>query len=130
MYSEEKLVLKTLLFLQDFWNQKYHLFFSWYSLLEHAKQNVITTTLPNFEYIKTSIKIISIDINRVEQIRLWHLIQRIVPTNIYLFKVNNRNTIRRCEIFSKFIIKTREHIVNFEHILHHFLVFLLLTQNK
>ena len=30
------------------------------------------------------------------------------PTNIYLFKVNNRNTIKRCEICSKLKIKTPE----------------------
>ena len=30
------------------------------------------------------------------------------PTNIYLFKVNNRNTRKRCEICSKLTIKTPE----------------------
>ena len=30
------------------------------------------------------------------------------PANIYLFKVNNRNTINRCEICSKLAIKTPE----------------------
>ena len=59
--------------------------------------------------------------------------------NIYLFKVNNRNTRKRCEIYSKFTIKTPERhrwrhsgvfINNFEHILHLFLVFLWLTLNK
>ena len=56
--------------------------------------------------------------------------------NIYLFKVNNRNTIKRCEISSKLTIKTPERrrrsgvfTVNFEHISHLFLVFLL-TLNK
>ena len=29
-----------------------------------------------------------------------------VPANIYLFKVNNRNTRKRCEICSKLTIKT------------------------
>ena len=47
------------------------------------------------------------------------------PANIYLFKVNNRNTGKRCEICSKLTIKTPERrhwrrscvfIVNFEHI--------------
>ena len=60
------------------------------------------------------------------------------PANIYLFKVNNRNTRKRCEIFSKLTIKTpewRRHrsgvlIVNFENISHLFLVVLLLTLNK
>ena len=28
--------------------------------------------------------------------------------NIYLFKVNNRNTRKRCEVFSKLTIKTPE----------------------
>ena len=30
------------------------------------------------------------------------------PANIYLFKVNNRNTIKRCEICSELTIKTTE----------------------
>ena len=59
--------------------------------------------------------------------------------NIYLFKANNRNTKKRCEICSKLIIKTPERrqrcrsgvfIVKFEHISHIFLVFLLFTLNK
>ena len=61
------------------------------------------------------------------------------PANIYLFKVNNRNTRKRCEICSKLTIKTPEKrqrrrsrvfIVNFEHTLHLFLMILLLTLNK
>ena len=64
-------------------------------------------------------------------------------TNIYLFKVNSRNTRKRCETRTKLTIKTPERrqwrrswrrscvfIVNFEHISHLFLVFLLLTLNK
>ena len=31
-----------------------------------------------------------------------------IPANIYLFKVNNRNARKRCEIFSKLTIKTPE----------------------
>ena len=54
------------------------------------------------------------------------------PTNIYLFKVNDRNTRKRCEICSKLTIKTTKlrhsrsgvFIVNAEHISHHFPVFL------
>ena len=58
--------------------------------------------------------------------------------NIYFFKVNHRNTTKRCEICSKLTIKTPERrhwdrsgvfIVNFEHISHLFLVLLLLTLN-
>ena len=59
--------------------------------------------------------------------------------NIYLFKINYRNTRKRCKICSKLTIKTLERchwrrfgsfIVNFEHILHLLLVFPLLTLNK
>ena len=59
------------------------------------------------------------------------------PEGIYLLKVNNRNTRTRCKICSE-LIKTlkrchwrrsRVFIVNFEHISHFFLVFLLLTSN-
>ena len=61
------------------------------------------------------------------------------PAGIYLLKVNNRNTRARCEICSKLTINTPERrhwrrsgvfIVNFEHISHLVLVFLLLTLNK
>ena len=60
------------------------------------------------------------------------------PANIYLFKFNNRNTRKKCEMCSKLTIKTPERhhwrsgvsIVNFERILHLFLVFLLLNLNK
>ena len=34
------------------------------------------------------------------------MLSRSYPTNISLFKVNNKNTIKRCEICSKSIIKT------------------------
>ena len=60
------------------------------------------------------------------------------PAGIYLLEVNNRNTRTRCEICSKLTIKIPEQrqcrrsgifIVNFEHISHLILVFLLLTFN-
>ena len=65
--------------------------------------------------------------------------ERDYPTNNYLLKVNNRNTRKRCEICWKLTIKTPQRhqrrrsdvfIINFEHILYLFLVFLLLTLNK
>ena len=58
------------------------------------------------------------------------------PASNCMFKVNNRNIRRRCEIWSKLTIKTPERrygcrssvfIVNFEYISHLALVFLLLT---
>ena len=58
------------------------------------------------------------------------------PTGIYLLNVNARNTRRRCEMCSKLTIRIPElrhwrrsgiFIVNFEHISHLVLVFLVLT---
>ena len=63
----------------------------------------------------------------------------IYPAINYMFKVNNRNTRIRCKICSKLTINTPERcywprsgvfIVNFEHISHPSLVFLLLTLNR
>ena len=57
--------------------------------------------------------------------KISRLVSSICPGNIYLFKVINRNTRKRCEICSKSTIKTPEwrqwrrysvFIVNFEHI--------------
>ena len=55
-----------------------------------------------------------------------------------MFRVNNRNARKRCEICSELTIKTPEwrrrlagdYIINFEHISHLFLMFLLLTFSK
>ena len=61
------------------------------------------------------------------------------PAGNSMFKVNNRNTRTSCEICSKLTIKTQERrqwrrsgvfIVNFEHISHFVLVFLLLTLSR
>ena len=61
------------------------------------------------------------------------------PVNIYLLKVNNRNIRKRCEMCSKLVIwtpkqrqwrRSGDFIVNFEHISHFFLVFLLLILTK
>ena len=57
----------------------------------------------------------------------------------HVFKVNKRNTRTRCEICSELTIKTPEQrhsrrsgvfVVNFEHISHLYLVFLLLTLSR
>ena len=64
--------------------------------------------------------------------------ENMFPVGIYLLNVNNRNTRTTCEICSKLTIKTPEQcywccygvfIVNFEHISHLVLEFLLLTMN-
>ena len=61
------------------------------------------------------------------------------PANIYLFKVNNRSSMKKCEICLKLTRKTPERhqwrrsgvfIVNFKHISHLFLVILLLILNR
>ena len=63
--------------------------------------------------------------------QLSHVTTSLFPTSIYLFKVDKRNTKANCEICSKLTVKTLASfwcfIVNFEHISHLFLVFLLLT---
>ena len=60
------------------------------------------------------------------------------PAGIYLLKINDRNTRTKSEICSNLTFKTPERrqwcrsgvfIVNFEHISHLVLVFLLLTLN-
>ena len=77
---------------------------------------------------------------KVKKIGLY-ISARILPlsASIHLFKVTNRNTKKRCEVCSRLTIITPEwchwsranvFIANFEHILHLFLVFLLLTLNK
>ena len=62
-----------------------------------------------------------------------------LPANIYLFKVNNENTRKRCDVFSKLIIKPPERrhcrrsgvfIVKFEHISYLSLVFIFLSLNQ
>ena len=50
----------------------------------------------------------------------------IYSAGIHQLKANNRNTRTRCEICSNLTIKTP---INFEHILHFALAFLLLTLN-
>ena len=61
------------------------------------------------------------------------------PADNYMFKLNNKNTRTRCEICSKLTTKTPERrnwrrpgvfVVNFEHISHLVLVFLLLTLSR
>ena len=63
----------------------------------------------------------------------------IIPASIYLLEFNNKNTKTSCEVCSDLTKKTPERrqwrrsgvfIVNFDHILHLVLVFLLLTLNN
>ena len=66
-----------------------------------------------------------------------HQVKVYILVGIYLLKVNNRNTRKRCEICPKLTKKTPERcrrrfgvfIVDFEHISHLVLVFPLLTLN-
>ena len=43
---------------------------------------------------------------------LWRQVNGIEPTNIYLLKINNRNTRKRSHICSKLEIKTPDHMVH------------------
>ena len=61
------------------------------------------------------------------------------PAGNYMFKVNNRNSKIGCEICSRLTIKTPERhhcgrsgvfIVNFDHISHLFVVFLLISFSR
>ena len=58
----------------------------------------------------------------------------VFASNIYLFKVNNKNNRKICEISSKLTTNTLNHpsvfIVNLKHIPQLFLVYLLLTLNN
>ena len=67
-----------------------------------------------------------------------HILKDLYPDGINQLKVNDRNTRTRCEICSNLAIKTPElchlrrsgvFIVNFEHVSHLVLLFLLLTLN-
>ena len=55
----------------------------------------------------------------------WQWRKRESPANIFLFKVSNRNTRKKCQWRCSGVF-----IVNFEHISHLFLEFLLLTLNE
>ena len=68
-----------------------------------------------------------------------HVMCHVIAVGIYLLKVSNGNTRTRCEICLKLTIKTPERrywrrsdvfTVNFEHISHLVLVFLLLTLSR
>ena len=79
---------------------------------------------------------------RSQQVNTLKVIKNIraisIPAGIYLLKVDNRNTRRRCSICTKLTTKTSERrqwrrcgvfFVSFEHIQHLVLVFLFLTLN-
>ena len=71
--------------------------------------------------------------------RYWWRHWNCLPTNIYLFSFNNEITRKWCEICSKLTIKTPERrhcrhsgvsTVNFEHLSHLFLAYLLFTMDR
>ena len=75
---------------------------------------------------------------RKKVLKMLFLILLVNSVGIYLLKINNRNIKARCETCSKLTIKVPEwrqwclsaiFIVNFEHISHLVLLFLLLTLN-
>ena len=80
----------------------------------------------------------SSNVRQIKIIQLHVSVSKPFPVGNYLLKLKNRNTKTRCEICSKLTIKIAEGrqwrcsgilIVNFEHISHLVLVFLLFTLN-
>ena len=80
----------------------------------------------------------SSNVRQIKVIQLHVSVWKPFPVGNYLLKLKNRNTKTRCEICSKLTIKIAEGrqwrcsgilIVNFEHISHLVLVFLLFTLN-
>ena len=122
------------------------LFLSFYQLIWNLFHLSICPRILANNFCKRKIKFdflscfvtISLKILRIF-LRSLHNIFEYCPANIYLFKSNNRNSRKRCEVYSKLTIKTTERpywchsgvfIVNFEHISHLFLVFLFLTFSR
>ena len=109
----------------------------------HSKNGRIMLTMDP-EISKSFTEFIPKKVKDLHGVTKKHLKAKVVlnktyPAGIYLLKANNRNTRTRCEICSKLTINTPERrhwrrsgvfIVNFEHISHLVLVFLLLTLNK
>ena len=102
---------------------------------------LLNTLSQMFLDLQNFLKCFSIMHMKVDCIIKWSalFIRKKIPAGIFLFKVNNRNTRTRCEICSKLTINTPERrqwrrsgvfIVNFEHISHLVLVFLLLTLSR
>ena len=111
--------------------------------LHYVKVSVIRVFLVHFQFkcgkIRTRKTLNTDTFHALAELNI-HLAEQtnLHPAGIYLLKVNNRNTGKRCKICSKLTIKTRERrhwrrsgifIVNFEHISHLVLLFLLLSLN-
>ena len=86
-----------------------------------------------------TLKLSQIIISSVEIMEKMMFSFILIPASICLLKINNINTRLTCEICSKLTIKTSERcqwprsggfIVNFEHISHLILTFLLLTLSR
>ena len=62
---------------------------------------------------------------------LRYFFRKINLAKVYLFKVNNRTSRKRCEICSRLTIKAPDTFIgNFQYMSHVFLVFPLLDLNK
>ena len=92
-------------------------------------------------HIASLLKLLQIEVNSesYNSVLKKHKFCQSILANIYLLKVNNRNTTRRCDICSKLTTKTPERrkrrrpdvfIINFEYISHIFVVRLLLTWTR
>ena len=106
------------------------------SVSQHFSRSVSHPTQPNRRF-KQSVNVTYL--SRANTFRYNADSIRPYPAFIYLFKINDRGTRNMCEICSKLTIKKLERrhwcrsgpfIVNFKHISHLLLVFLLLTLTK
>ena len=83
-----------------------------------------------------TVDLVCIDYSKIISLKLAPLFRKVTLAGDCMFKVNNRTTRARCEICSKLTMKAHEwrhsggFIVNFEHISHLALVFLLLTLSR
>ena len=97
---------------------------------EHLSEHVSSTGIFHNNYLNITIQYKRTPCKKYES-SITHQLRQGYPVGMYLFKVNNRNTRKRYEICSKLTIKTPVvFIVNYEHISHVVLVFLLLTLSR
>ena len=112
-------------------------------LLPRQVRNSFILVRFHFDYLALTIFVEYCEVFGFKEFQIFFIfgltLINMFPGNIYLFKVNNKNTRKRCEICLKLTIKTPEwhqwrcsgvFIVNFEYISYLFLVLLLLTVNK
>ena len=82
-----------------------------YAILAHLEIDLQSTTGVTPTFLQDSTKMTSINYQVLKDSALCNLQERqisIIPNNIYLFRVTNRNDRKRCEICSKLTMKIPE----------------------